>query len=85
MSTNAHSIPRPLLHRLTARTPGVSISQPSPGNRTSCEALVVCRRVDHRHVTSAVRWWPPTTSALTRVLLPTPLAPSSAIVALPAA
>ena len=42
-SAKARSMPWPLLHRLTARTPGVSMSQPPLGNRTSSEAVVVCR------------------------------------------
>ena len=79
-------MPRPLLHRLTARTPGVSISQPASGRRTSSDAVVVCRPrwSPDAHVGGAQRSLPPT-SALISVLLPTPLAPSRAMVALPSA
>ena len=42
-SAKARSIPRPDNQRLTARTPGVSIIQPSPGSRSSWAATVVWR------------------------------------------
>ena len=42
-SANARSMPSPDSHRLSARTPGVSISQPPPGSGSSSAATVVWR------------------------------------------
>ena len=82
-SAKAHSIPRPLLHRLTARTPGVSISHPTSGRRTSSDAVVVCRRAGRRHARRRCAVGTCPAAALISVLLPTPLAPSRAMVRCP--
>ena len=78
-------MPLPLLHKLTARTPGVSINQPPCTSGTNSTAVVVCRPRPSPSRISAVRCALRPTKALTNVLLPTPEAPSRAIVELPTA
>ena len=79
-SWKARSMPSPLAHRLTARRPGVSISQPPAGRPISSAAVVVWRPRSSPSRTSPVPCTCRPTRALTNVDLPTPLAPSSAIV-----
>ena len=84
-SAKARSMPLPDSHRLSARTPGVSISQPSPGSGTSSAATVVWRPRWSPSRTAEVAWRSLPSSALTSVDLPTPLAPRNVRVRLPAA
>ena len=67
------------------RTPGVSISQPSPGSFSSCAATVVCRPRLSPSRTAEVACTMAAERKLMIVDLPTPLAPRKASVRLPVA